>query len=105
MNESENSINDMSIMPIAGLLRRLAALIYDLFLLAAMVMAYALLVITPLRISLYGMPSNDDNWAGLHQSFTDSRFNFCPRRLLLCLLAKTGAINGHESVATQITTI
>ena len=57
MNDSENSINDMSIMPIAGLLRRLAALIYDLFLLAAMVMAYALLVITPLRISLYGMPS------------------------------------------------
>ena len=64
MDDSENSINDMSIMPIAGLLRRLAALIYDLFLLAAMVMAYALLVITPLRISLYGMPSNDNDWAG-----------------------------------------
>ena len=64
MNDSENSINDMSLMPTAGLLRRLAALIYDLFLLAAMVMAYALFVITPLRISLYGMPSNDDDWAG-----------------------------------------
>ena len=43
MNDSENSINDMSLMPTAGLLRRLAALIYDLFLLASMVMALSLI--------------------------------------------------------------
>jgi len=28
-----------------------------------------------------------------------------PSRILLHLLAKTGAINGYESVATQVTTI
>ncbi|HAZ80732.1 MAG TPA: hypothetical protein DCX08_12435 [Porticoccaceae bacterium] len=48
----------------AGLFRRMAALVYDLFLLAAIVMAYALVVITPLRMAFYGMPQENGDWLG-----------------------------------------
>lgn len=62
MNDTEQSYLFPKQLPKSGLTRRLAALIYDLFLLTAIVMAYALVVITPLRVMFYGMPTTDGNF-------------------------------------------
>ncbi len=62
MTETEQPHSPHKRLPKSGLTRRLAALVYDLFLLAAIVMAYALIVITPLRLVFYGMPTTDGNF-------------------------------------------
>ena len=64
MNQDKTASTNFIAYPIAGLTRRIAAMVYDLFLLAAIVMAYALTVITPLRFAFYGMPNSDSQWAG-----------------------------------------
>ena len=64
MNQHKTAPTNSTAYPIAGLTRRIAAMVYDLFLLAAIVMAYALTVITPLRFAFYGMPSSDSSWVG-----------------------------------------
>ena len=64
MNQDKTAPTNLAAYPIAGLTRRIAAMVYDLFLLAAIVMAYALTVITPLRFAFYGMPNIDSKWAG-----------------------------------------
>jgi len=55
--------------PSASIARRMAAMVYDLFLLAAIVMAYSLAVIMPLRFAVYGMPDNDIGWVGFSLIF------------------------------------
>ena len=64
MNQDKTASTNLITYPIAGFTRRIAAMVYDLFLLAAIVMAYALTVITPLRFAFYGMPNSDSQWAG-----------------------------------------
>jgi uncharacterized RDD family membrane protein YckC len=62
MSDIKHSYSPDEKLPTSGLTRRLAALVYDLFLLLAMIMAYALCVITPVRVIFYGAPQADDNF-------------------------------------------
>lgn len=64
MSSNINKLTNVKPTLSASLARRLAAMIYDAFLLAAITMAYALAVITPIRFALYGIPGNDTGWVG-----------------------------------------
>lgn len=49
---------------VAGIARRLAAMVYDSFLLFAIWVVVGALVISPIRFFLYGIPDADDSWTG-----------------------------------------
>ena len=64
MDHSEDQIKHSSNNLVAGLTRRLAAMIYDSFLLFSIWIAVGAFIISPIRFSIYGIPEGNDNWSG-----------------------------------------
>jgi len=80
MHHPKDQIRHSSNNTVAGLTRRLAAMIYDSFLLFSIWIAFGAFIISPIRFSIYGLPEGNDSWSG---------FPFIIQILLTCLILLT----------------
>ena len=88
--------------PTANLWRRLAALIYDAFLLFAIILAYGFLL-TMIKVLFSGSQQVEDVQPGaLLQWLSFAGMIAALSRLLLYMLAQTGPDSGHEVLAPKI---
>jgi uncharacterized RDD family membrane protein YckC len=80
MTDKKDNLNHNPTTPVAGIIRRIAALIYDSFLLFAIWIAVGAFIILPIRFSIYGLPEDNDDWSG---------FPFIIQIVLSCFILMT----------------